>query len=683
MMKVWILTFFLAALLFLNSSPVDAAREIQVHSYKIHDAQEFIGNPHLNNTYFYKTVSFPYKSGRVFMSGNPEGTAPISFSHSNSIYATYPSNGFFTYYPGCGQNTMQPLDVTQFLNLATAPESVANITIKYQNQFCSLSQKIDGQIVQIASVGPAYLVYFEEIDTAPDPFLRLPWDYEKYGLNFYDVSTKINSFFDHEYPLLSALHIVQEPYESSHSIVMFDGLNTKKEAYTSHDGYDWGGSAKALNGEPVLAAADGVATYVSTCRQCGNAIHIDHGNGYQTRYYHLQKTGLITNNSIQVQQGDQIGLIGSTGNSNGPHIHFMVIHDKNGDGNFADNIPDGVVDPFGWHSYDTDPWEAFTFSQNGEERSGSQSHYLWMKPYQKLQTSVGPDGASLHLQRYKLNLPQGFLDSYVIVEANLQPSKANNSTDQFGSALEIKIHDGFGNLITSFQKAWNLIINFSGLDYTRIKPDTLSIYSKSDGEDDWQKEESIIDLETNTASAQIDHLSEFVLMGKKIDSIPPTTTATISGKLLQDRTYSSEQELNISLSADDEPVEDSLGIKFILYKINENDWTEYLEEPIVLTNLGQYTIKFYAQDNDLNTEEVQELSFTIATSPTPTPTSTPRPTITPIPAPTIGISSTPTPKKGRVLGKKAQYYWGRYFQKYMRHHYHVWLRSIYRYAWWR
>jgi len=161
---------------------VHAAREIRTRSYKIHNPQQFFGNPHLNQTYFHKTINFPYKSGRVFISGNPEGTEPISFSHSTMIYATYPSSGSFQYSPGCGQKTMQPIDITQFLTFQSPAPNGVNVTIKYQNKFCSLGQKVDGTTVSFAEIGQVYIVNFEEDIEAPDPFLRLPWNYESKGL---------------------------------------------------------------------------------------------------------------------------------------------------------------------------------------------------------------------------------------------------------------------------------------------------------------------------------------------------------------------------------------------------------------------------------------------------------------------------------------------------------------------
>jgi len=80
-------------------------------------------------------------------------------------------------------------------------------------------------------------------------------------------------------------------------------------------------------GTPIYAADDG---YVMLAGQdtwgYGLQIVIDHGNGYKTRYAHLSKI-LVTGGQI-VKRGEKIALMGNTGRSTGPHLHFEII--KNG-----------------------------------------------------------------------------------------------------------------------------------------------------------------------------------------------------------------------------------------------------------------------------------------------------------------------------------------------------------------
>lgn len=79
----------------------------------------------------------------------------------------------------------------------------------------------------------------------------------------------------------------------------------------------------APTGTPVYAAAGGTVTKVGyDYGGYGNYMVIDHGNGMETLYAHLSKIDVTEGQ--RVHQNDQIGLVGSTGRSTGPHLHFEV-----------------------------------------------------------------------------------------------------------------------------------------------------------------------------------------------------------------------------------------------------------------------------------------------------------------------------------------------------------------------
>ena len=79
-------------------------------------------------------------------------------------------------------------------------------------------------------------------------------------------------------------------------------------------------------GTPILAAMSGKVVTTGQTRVYGNYVILDHGNGYQTVYMHMSK--IIATKGQWVSQGTRIGLVGSTGYSTGPHLHFTVY--KNG-----------------------------------------------------------------------------------------------------------------------------------------------------------------------------------------------------------------------------------------------------------------------------------------------------------------------------------------------------------------
>ncbi len=70
---------------------------------------------------------------------------------------------------------------------------------------------------------------------------------------------------------------------------------------------------------PVLAVAEATVALVADHFFTGKAVYLDHGNGLVTMYFHLNDTQVTVGQ--QVETGDVIGLIGSTGRSTGPHLH--------------------------------------------------------------------------------------------------------------------------------------------------------------------------------------------------------------------------------------------------------------------------------------------------------------------------------------------------------------------------
>lgn len=79
-------------------------------------------------------------------------------------------------------------------------------------------------------------------------------------------------------------------------------------------------------GSPVYASMSGKVAAVGFTNVYGNYIIINHGNGYQTLYAHLSRS--LAKTGDRIDQGEKIGLVGSTGYSTGPHLHFTVY--KNG-----------------------------------------------------------------------------------------------------------------------------------------------------------------------------------------------------------------------------------------------------------------------------------------------------------------------------------------------------------------
>tara|TARA_R110002110_G_scaffold115704_4_gene286829 strand:- start:1356 stop:2540 length:1185 start_codon:yes stop_codon:yes gene_type:complete len=85
-----------------------------------------------------------------------------------------------------------------------------------------------------------------------------------------------------------------------------------------HSGIDF----KGPTGQPILAAAGGRVTHAGWKSGYGKAVEVTHGNGLMTRYAHMSRIDVRAGQRIE--QGLQLGAMGSTGRSTGTHLHFEV-----------------------------------------------------------------------------------------------------------------------------------------------------------------------------------------------------------------------------------------------------------------------------------------------------------------------------------------------------------------------
>jgi len=97
-----------------------------------------------------------------------------------------------------------------------------------------------------------------------------------------------------------------------------------------HKGIDYA----APTGTPIYAAGNGTIVKHYVSKSYGNYIKIEHENGFATAYAHMDEfVGGLTVGST-VTKGQNIGTVGSTGRSSGPHLHYELIHN----GNFIDPL---------------------------------------------------------------------------------------------------------------------------------------------------------------------------------------------------------------------------------------------------------------------------------------------------------------------------------------------------------
>lgn len=121
---------------------------------------------------------------------------------------------------------------------------------------------------------------------------------------------------------LSALMVPNSPPVDG---AVGSGFGFRADPFTGrsalHTGLDFPGEV----GTPIHAAAGGLVLESTWHPEYGHVLEIDHGNGLSTRYAHCSKV-LVTAGTL-VKRGQLVALIGSSGRSTGPHLHFEVLLD--------------------------------------------------------------------------------------------------------------------------------------------------------------------------------------------------------------------------------------------------------------------------------------------------------------------------------------------------------------------
>jgi murein DD-endopeptidase MepM/ murein hydrolase activator NlpD len=109
---------------------------------------------------------------------------------------------------------------------------------------------------------------------------------------------------------------VQNGYISS-------SFGERMDPFTGEEGIHKGVDFAAPAGSDVLAVAAGVVTWAGPREGYGNLVELAHGRGYSTRYAH--NSAILVKVGDEVQRGQALARVGSTGRSTGPHVHFEVL----------------------------------------------------------------------------------------------------------------------------------------------------------------------------------------------------------------------------------------------------------------------------------------------------------------------------------------------------------------------
>ena len=114
---------------------------------------------------------------------------------------------------------------------------------------------------------------------------------------------------------LPSIYPVNVPYRSS-------SYGWRQDPFRGVRAFHSGLDFSAAHGEPIIATAGGIVVEASHGRNYGKFITIKHGDGLETRYAHASK--LFVKKGDLVNKGDVIALVGNTGRSTGPHLHYEI-----------------------------------------------------------------------------------------------------------------------------------------------------------------------------------------------------------------------------------------------------------------------------------------------------------------------------------------------------------------------
>jgi murein DD-endopeptidase MepM/ murein hydrolase activator NlpD len=100
------------------------------------------------------------------------------------------------------------------------------------------------------------------------------------------------------------------------------GFGRRVDPFTGAPAFHYGLDFVAAFQTPILATSEGIVTYASRLGPYGNLVEIDHGHGIRTRYGHLYRIDVKVGQTVKFHE--QVGLLGSTGRSTGPHVHYEI-----------------------------------------------------------------------------------------------------------------------------------------------------------------------------------------------------------------------------------------------------------------------------------------------------------------------------------------------------------------------
>lgn len=152
------------------------------------------------------------------------------------------------------------------------------------------------------------------------PYDRLPGSPEALKLQGDWISTRLSIV--EKTMVKQDLMLASTPTTAPVLGLITDGFGHRPDPWTGRRAFHRGLDISARRGTPILAPAHGVVVSAGRNGGLGKTVRISHGFGYTTMYGHLDKMSVSPGD--EVRRGDEVGLLGNSGRSTGPHLHYEV-----------------------------------------------------------------------------------------------------------------------------------------------------------------------------------------------------------------------------------------------------------------------------------------------------------------------------------------------------------------------
>lgn len=441
-------------------------------------------------------------------------------------------------------------------------------------------------------------------------WLELPFPYDGTEEQFRRISQRsrfggrINSFFDHEYPVYPPSVNGLEPLNPitvTNSLVIFDGsrsIDAYQDAdegdwYSGHAGIDFAPENAFREDTPVLAAADGFL-YLAEIDNDGNhmvwLVHNpdgDNRNNYITLYFHLKPDPFFeqrvaqyaamqeSDDRIAITAGERIGTMGTTGRSSGIHLHFEVRYDTDNNRNYTRFER---VDPYGFfgsQEIPVDPWSQditwIADDETEQHQEGVVSDYLWKHPLVDVE-----EGEPVCVQEVNVQVDLYPLLGWAVVDPGFTLIIRNEAGDVIDAGS---------------RRQRDLTILPEDLAFVDI--DSVSLEFLPPGGDpqrDWQAvppERTELIPEANgryTFRAQVNQTGRYVLVGRQTkDLVPPVVQILLNGERTGEPN-SFRDSVIVTLIGSDLGFPSRSGVREIQYSLDCGaNWIVYDGTPFTVT----------------------------------------------------------------------------------------------------